>query len=496
MDSFAVEDRPEHLNHIERRTGVVCMTAHRDHMTAAEAAERASIAAHHLARTAHARRHRTTHRNHMAVPWHEVLDEADTLAIDAPLADKSSIICRAGSLLLAGGTGSWRVRQSMNRIARVLGVTCTADVSLTHIECTCIDDREHGTFSEVVSLPGTGVNTERIWYMEKFVKEVQVLGAELTVGAWHRLMDKVEHERGHYAPWQMGLASAAACCAFVFLLGGGPIEMGCAFVGAGLGNFVRSLLGRRKLMHLVGIAVSVAVACIAYLASLTLLGAFVPDAMDHEAGYIGAMLFVIPGFPLITSGLDIAKLDYRSGIERLFHAGTIIISATLVGWLVASAVQLKPDDFAPLGLSFGMLAILRLLASFVGVFGFSMMFNSPYKMCLVAAVNGAVANTLRLTLADFGMPPEAAAFTGALASGLLASAACLRFGFPRIGLTVPSIVIMVPGLYMYRAMFYMGIFDTLNALSWTIRAIMIVMCLPMGLGVARALTDAGWRHAN
>ena len=465
-------------------------------MTAAGAAERAHIAAHHLAHTVRERRHRVTHRNHMAVPWHEVLDAADALAVDAPLPDKSSIICRAGSLLLAGGTGSWRVRQSMNSIARVLGVTCTADVSLTHIECTCIDERDHAAFSEVVSLPGTGVNTERIWYMEKFVREVLVLGRELTVEDWHRLLDKVERERGHYAPWQTGLASAFACCAFVFLLGGGPIEMGCAFVGAGLGNFVRALLGRRHLMHLVGVAVSVAVACVAYLASLTLLGVFIPGAMDHEAGYIGAMLFVIPGFPLITSGLDIAKLDYRSGIERLFHAVTIIISATLVGWLVASAVQLKPDDFEPLGLGFGVLTALRLVASFVGVFGFSMMFNSPYRMCLVAAVNGAVANTLRLTLADLGVPPEAAAFTGAVVSGLLASAAGLRFGFPRIGLTVPSIVIMVPGLYMYRAMFYMGMFDTLNALSWTIRAAMIVMCLPMGLGVARALTDSAWRHAD
>ena len=457
------------------------MTAHRDHLTASETAERATVAAHHLAHTARERRRRVTHRNHMAVPWHEVLDAGDTLAVDATLADKSSIICRAGSLLLAGGTGSWRVRDSMNRIARVLGVTCTADVSLTHIECTCIDDADHTTFSEVVSLPGTGVNTERIWNMEKFVREVQVLGRELTVEAWHRLMDKVEGARGNYAPWQVGLASAAACC---------------AFVGAGLGNFVRALLGRRKLMHLVGIAVSVAVACVAYLASLMLLGAFIPGAMDHEAGYIGAMLFVIPGFPLITSGLDIAKLDYRSGIERLVHAGTIIISATLVGWLVASVVQLKPDDFAPLGLSFGVLTALRLVASFVGVFGFSMMFNSPYKMCLVAAVDGAIANTLRLTLTDFGVPPEAAAFAGALTSGLLASVAGLKFGFPRIGLTVPSIVIMVPGLYMYRAMFYMGIFDTLNALSWTIRAIMIVMCLPMGLGVARAVTDPAWRKAN
>ena len=441
------------------------------------------------------RGHRVTHRNHMAVPWHEVVDGAGVLARDASLPDRSSIICRAGSLLLAGGTGSWRVRDSMNRIARVLGVTLNADVSLTHIECTCMDGDD--IFSEIVSLPGTGVNTERIWYMEKFVKEVEVLGREFTVQEFHDLMDAIEHHKGNYAPWQAGLASAFACCAFVFLLGGGSIEMACAFVGAGLGNFVRARLGRRGLMHLLGCGVSVAVACVAYLLSLSLLSLAVPGAAAHEAGYIGAMLFVIPGFPLITSGLDIAKLDYRSGIERLFHAGAIIVSATLVGWLVASVVQLQPADFEPLGLDAATLFCLRMAASFVGVFGFSMMFNSPYRMCLTAALCGAVANTARLTLVDAaGMPPEAAAFVGALAAGLLAGAAGLRFGFPRISLTVPSIVIMVPGLYMYRAMFYLGAFNTVDAMGWIVRAAMIVLCLPLGLGVARALTDANWRHAN
>ena len=43
-------------------------------------------------------------------------------------------------------------------------------------------------------------------------------------------------------------------------------------------------------------------------------------------------------------------------------------------------------------------------------------------MASTAAMIGAVANTLRLSLIDFtGMPAAVAAFTGALAAGLLAS---------------------------------------------------------------------------
>lgn len=443
----------------------------------------------------HAHRARVRHRNHMAVPWHEVTDCDDMLAVDADLDDKSSIICRAGLLLLAGGTGSWRVRDCMNKIADVLGVTISAAVSLTTIECTCIDG--HTSFSEVISLHTTGVNTERIRLMEQFTREVQKRGDTFTVREFHDRMDAIERTPGNYAPWAVGLASAAACAAFVFLLGGGPIEMGCAFVGAGLGNFTRRIMLDRRLTHFVCIGASVAIACLAYLGCLSLLSLVMPGALEHEAGYIGAMLFVIPGFPLITSGLDIAKLDFRSGLERLAYAVAVIVVATLVAWLVAMMVELSPDEFAAQGLSAPVQLALRLIASFVGVFGFSMMFNSTLEMAATAGVVGALANTLRLSLVDFAaMPPEAAAFVGATCAGLMASVAATKTAFPRISITVPSIVIMVPGLYMYRAVYYMGVFDTLDAMEWIIRAVMIILFLPMGLGLARALTDPDWRYCS
>ena len=67
-------------------------------------------------------------------------------------------------------------------------------------------------------------------------------------------------------------------------------------------------------------------------------------------------------------------------------------------------------------------------------------------MASTAAFIGAAANTLRLELVDFtGMPAAAAAFIGALTAGLLASLIKKSHGYPRISLTVPSIVIMVPG---------------------------------------------------
>ena len=111
-----------------------------------------------------------------------------------------------------------------------------------------------------------------------------------------------------------------------------------AFVGAGVGNFARSHILKQGLGQFSALTTGVALACVSYLLALLGLGQVIPGAMSHQEGYIGAMLFVIPGFPLITAGLDIAKLDMRSGIERLSYAVSIIVMATLVGWMVAEMI--------------------------------------------------------------------------------------------------------------------------------------------------------------
>ena len=71
---------------------------------------------------------------------------------------------------------------------------------------------------------------------------------------------------------------------------------------------------------------------------------------QHEAGYICSMLFIIPGFPFITSGIDLAKLDMRSGLERLTYAIIIITVATMTAWIMALILKLQPVDFLTLNL--------------------------------------------------------------------------------------------------------------------------------------------------
>ena len=209
------------------------------------------------------------------------------------------------------------------------------------------------------------------------------------------------------------------------------------------------------------------------------------------------MLFIIPGFPFITSGIDFAKLDMRSGIERLMYALLIITVATMTAWLLAISIDLHPVPFLPMDFAVWQWILFRLIASFCGVFGFSIMFNSPVQLAALAGLIGAVANTLRLELIDLvSMPPAAAAFCGAFLAGVLACTLKDITEYPRISITVPSIVIMVPGLYLYKGFYNLGIMELSSAASWLTSAMLITLALPLGLILARIITDKTFRYCT
>ena len=157
----------------------------------------------------------------------------------------------------------------------------------------------------------------------------------MTADDLHTRLDEIAQAGGSYTPLQQGLAAALACGGFTFLLGGGPIEMLLAFLGAGVGQYVRARLTQRHLTLFGCIALSVAAACLVYAGLFRLASLLWPIDPQHQAGYICAMLFIIPGFPFITSGIDMSKQDMRSGLERLAYAIMIVVVATLTAWLMA-----------------------------------------------------------------------------------------------------------------------------------------------------------------
>ena len=284
-------------------------------------------------------------KNHMDILWHEYTDAGgeNRPVTEASLTEKASIIGRVGIMLLSCGTGAWRVRSSMNTLAEVMGITCTADIGLMSIEYTCFDGEDG--YTQALCLTNTGVNTSKLNRLEKFIRNFEKEGKHISGEQLHQLLDEIEKIHGLYSPVALGMAAALACGGFTFLLGGGPIEMLCAFIGAGVGNYVRCKLTKHHFTLFLCIVSSVSLACFTYAGFLKLAEILWGISVQHEAGYICAMLFIIPGFPFITSGIDLAKLDMRSGMERFAYAILVILVATMAAWIMALILHLQPVDF-------------------------------------------------------------------------------------------------------------------------------------------------------
>ena len=241
--------------------------------------------------------HTLSHHHHMRIRWQEFFTSDNiTPAKNATLAERSVIVGHIGMMLLSYGTGAWRVRSAMNTIARCLDMTCSTDIGLVSIEYTCVD-ADGKSYTQALSLPSTGVNTNKLDRMENFVNQFKKDDGNWTIGQIHNRLEEISTMKSQYEPWQVGLAAGLACGGFIFLLGGGIFEVICAFLGAACGNYVRRKMADRHLTILANITVSVAIACLVYVASFYLIRLFYPVSLHHLDGYIGAMLFVIPGFP-------------------------------------------------------------------------------------------------------------------------------------------------------------------------------------------------------
>ena len=79
---------------------------------------------------------------HLMIPWHESVRDESVKIKEASIKDRATLIGRAGMIELSCGTGAWRVRDTMNILARVIGVNVTADIGLTSITFSVSDDDE------------------------------------------------------------------------------------------------------------------------------------------------------------------------------------------------------------------------------------------------------------------------------------------------------------------------------------------------------------------
>ncbi len=135
---------------------------------------------------------------------------------------------------------------------------------------------------------------------------------------------------------------------------------------------------------------------------------------------------------------------------------------------------------------------LRAVAGFVAVFGWALTLNAPLRTAAVAGVIGIVGNTVRLAMADSGIPDHVAVFTGCVVMGLGCAWLGGVFRLEKIIMTVPTLLVMVPGSSALRTLLYFDAGDVNRAVTQGIATMLGVVAMVAGLSAARMLTDPEW----
>ena len=162
--------------------------------------------------------------------------------------------------------------------------------------------------------------------------------------------------------------------------------------------------------------------------------------------------------------------------------------------IVAALANLAPAPAEAAGQGVEpMILLWRAVACFAGGCGYGILYNSPLRTVLVVGVLSMLGNELRLALHDLGMGLPPATFFGALAVGLLASLVREPLHVPRIALTVPSIIMMTPGLYAFQTIVFLNQGKMLDALGAGAVCCFAVGAMAMGLAAARFVTERRWR---
>ncbi len=407
------------------------------------------------------------------------------------LATQSGMVTRLGRALLAAGASAYMVKFSMARLANAIGIEAQhSQVTFSEIVTSVY---AHGTFrTESHEQRVFGTNAARLDDLRLFVRSLK---PGLLVEDVERRFDEIIGRKPPYSAVINCLAAGVACAGFCFLNRGGLVECSVVGIAALCGQILRRLMLGRKANHFGVWMLCGLVASLIYMGisqALLLTGLV---SVSHPQGIISAVLFLVPGFPLVTAILDLVRMDFLAGISRMTYVVMLVISAGISVWIVATLFQWHIDPPGTFPVSGPGLYLLQFVCSLVASFGFAVLFSIRPQVALCAALVAGFVNVGRLFLVAQGMLPQAAVGLAALTIGIIAHfiSRISGFKFSRTSLTVPAVVIMIPGVPLYAAITHLSNGDIPQATAALVQVFFVVLSIGVGLAISRMLTDPGWR---
>lgn len=414
---------------------------------------------------------------------------------------KLDLLLRTGKLLMESAADTSRIMRNMKRTAAYLGLP---DEHL-HIYINYnmlmvnLSDSEH-SFSKFQRCEKHGINMTAISAVSKL--SWRAIREDYSLERYEEELENIRSRKRNYTSWQVAVGAGFAC-------GGFCIQFGCdwpaflyASIAAILGFRLRAVLNELGSNHYMNIAVATFVSTLlawasAFISTLDLPAPlhtlFHSDTPWHPL--MACALFIVPGVPLINFVSDMLDSYVQIGITRAVNTLLIVVA---MAFGIALAVHVCGiDNFVKdLSMTPHHTYLEFAVAAAISAVGFSMIFNIPRRLLWVVAVGGIIAvctrNFVNLGPSNHNIGLDWGQVIGSLVGSALISIIVTRavhwFHTPHHCLSIPSVIPMIPGVLVYRALFAFidmsGVVGEVTiAMNNAIQASLIILCIAVGVAI-------------
>lgn len=405
---------------------------------------------------------------------------------------KLDLLLRTGQLLVESAADTNRIMRNMKRTAAFLGLPEEHLHIYVQFNMLMVNlsDNEH-SFTKFQRCDKHGINMTTISFISKL--SWKAIREDYSIERYAEELEAIASRPRNYTPVQVAIGTGFAC-------GGFCIQFGCdwtaffyASFAAAIGMYLRGLMLRKGLNNYMGIAVAAFISTVIAWAT-TYLPSSWTDTPLHPL--LACALFIVPGVPLINFVDDMLDNYIQVGLTRAINTFLMIVA---MSFGIAFFLKLSNFDltqFYTIPMIPHNTYISYAIAAAISAMGFSMIFNIPRRLLWVVAIGGIIAvctrNFVNLGPSNNNIGLDMGLAIGSLAGSALVSLVAVKavhwVHAPNHVLSIPSVIPMVPGVLMYRALVGLiemnGVVGELtNAMKFGMASAITIMCIALGVAV-------------
>lgn len=405
---------------------------------------------------------------------------------------KLDLLLRTGQLLVESAADTNRIMRNMKRTAAFLGLPEEHLHIYVQFNMLMVNlsDNEH-SFTKFQRCDKHGINMTTISLISKL--SWKAIREDYSIERYAEELEAIASRPRNYTPVQVAIGTGFAC-------GGFCIQFGCdwtaffyASFAASIGMYLRGLMLRKGLNNYMGIAVAAFISTVIAWAT-TYLPSSWTDTPLHPL--LACALFIVPGVPLINFVDDMLDNYIQVGLTRAINTFLMIVA---MSFGIAFFLKLSNFDltqFYTIPMIPHNTYISYAIAAAISAMGFSMIFNIPRRLLWVVAIGGIIAvctrNFVNLGPSNNNIGLDMGLAIGSLAGSALVSLVAVKavhwVHAPNHVLSIPSVIPMVPGVLMYRALVGLiemnGVVGELtNAMKFGMASAITIMCIALGVAV-------------